>query len=585
MDAQSDDSWTEFFQQVKARPPAFYKKCVNRLLEEDIYEPDDLQLLDVEAFAKKLEGAGATSGEVAFLSEAVKLAKGGATLKLSKLQNGSSNAAPEAPAAPAPAAAPAVRTLGASAAAATGAEDESDAIPRNRPTVVTIIVPGTEDPRTLIMRGGLEVTWNKMGARRQIRKFREKPIPHVVDTSLTLPTLYLHFLDEQFLPLGDNAKFDLALRSGNDNSEILIVLPAKFSTTKYGIGGELGESFERVRAFLKQQADAEVSAAGTRRGGFGPAVNFHLSATPGNLYFGLRTARPKASISLDKPSFGIKEEAELYLFAQNHVSVSYMSARDRAAFEMCISDLPSRLEEKDMELFSVFLKIFYEGGFAYNAKERVGGGGSYIPKNVGLAALGVMPSFEGQLGIATGYPYLLESQFLRFHDTVEVTIGPIREMSPRHGRYGLCFTRCVYIWEDEALENEDVLRFCSILPHGGFYYVPSSLQQYNRDGGFVYAFGEAREILEMPSLAKESAANGTGNERPRSGPKSRSPSPKEAVAQDHRVCTICLEESAVMATVPCGHRAYCANCTRLAQERRLPCPVCRGAVTSTLRVY
>merc|ERR1711924_325648 len=112
----------------------------------------------------------------------------------------------------------------------------------------------------------------------------------------------------------------------------------------------------------------------------------------------------------------------------------------------------------------------------------------YLPQCVGLACMGVTPAFEGQSGIATGYPYLLESRFLPFIDTVPVTIGAIADMSARHKRYGICFTRCVFVWETEAFAREGVLNFCSIVPHGGFYYTPQSMKKHWKLGGLVYAF-------------------------------------------------------------------------------------------------
>merc|ERR1711971_68607 len=159
-----------------------------------------------------------------------------------------------------------------------------------------------------------------------------------------------------------------------------------------------------------------------------------------------RTARPTAPISLDKAAFGIPGDASLYLFAENHVSVNFMTSQDSDAFQNCINELLGM--DPECQKFAIFLKIFYEGGFAYNQKVEMEKG--YLPKNVGLASLGIVPAFEGQSGVATGYPYLMESRFLPFIDTVPVTIGTIANMSARHSRYGLCFTRSIFVWETEA---------------------------------------------------------------------------------------------------------------------------------------
>jgi len=174
-------------------------------------------------------------------------------------------------------------------------------------------------------------------------------------------------------------------------------------------------------------------------GAFGPNRNFRVKVDPQRLFFSLKTSRPKAPISLDKSLFGIPGRADIYLFAENHDSVNHMPGKVKEAFHFCIQELPES-GSPEMQKFATFLNIFYEGGFAYNLKRYTGGRG-YIPYNVGIAGLGVVPSFDGQTGIATGYPYLLKHQFLSFNDTVPVTIGAITEMSPRHARYGLCFTR------------------------------------------------------------------------------------------------------------------------------------------------
>ena len=46
-------------------------------------------------------------------------------------------------------------------------------------------------------------------------------------------------------------------------------------------------------------------------------------------------------------------------------------------------------------------------------------------------------------------------------------------------------------------------------------------------------------------------------------------------------CAICLDDNAEYAVVPCGHRCLCASCTKAVSK----CPVCRGAMTTVLRVF
>merc|ERR1712139_486470 len=93
---------------------------------------------------------------------------------------------------------------------------------------------------------------------------------------------------------------------------------------------------------------------------------------PKSLYFSLKTARAKASVSLDKKAFGIPEKADQYLFVNNHASVVHFDDNAREAFNTCIAGLPEILYTKAKN-FAVFLKVFYEGGFGYNQKIDIGG--------------------------------------------------------------------------------------------------------------------------------------------------------------------------------------------------------------------
>merc|ERR1712124_215881 len=190
--------------------------------------------------------------------------------------------------------------------------------------------------------------------------------------------------------------------------------------------------------------------------------------------------------------FGIPSEADLYVFAQNHKSVSFMDEEEIDAFETCISELPEQTS-KYLRGFATFLKVFFEGGFGYNKRKYLDNSSAYLPQNVGIAALGVVPAFDGQLGISTGFPYVVPHQNLPFIDTVPVTIKAISDMSERHARYGLCFTRCAFVWEGDAYASKATLDFCCVVPHGGFYYVPANLKKYKDIGCLIYAFGEDKE--------------------------------------------------------------------------------------------
>ena len=50
---------------------------------------------------------------------------------------------------------------------------------------------------------------------------------------------------------------------------------------------------------------------------------------------------------------------------------------------------------------------------------------------------------------------------------------------------------------------------------------------------------------------------------------------------DSESCVVCLDEAKSHALVPCGHRCVCGPCS----ERLAQCPVCRQAVTMSMRVW
>lgn len=48
-------------------------------------------------------------------------------------------------------------------------------------------------------------------------------------------------------------------------------------------------------------------------------------------------------------------------------------------------------------------------------------------------------------------------------------------------------------------------------------------------------------------------------------------------------CAVCLEETAAVANIPCGHIATCQACAESLRDER--CCICREQVTSTLQIY
>ena len=52
---------------------------------------------------------------------------------------------------------------------------------------------------------------------------------------------------------------------------------------------------------------------------------------------------------------------------------------------------------------------------------------------------------------------------------------------------------------------------------------------------------------------------------------------------DSEACVVCLDEAKTHILAPCGHQCVCGPCSeRLVQGH---CPVCRAAVTMTMRVF
>lgn len=353
--------------------------------------------------------------------------------------------------------------------------------------VATLLVPGEDDLPTVMKGGGASIDWALAdGTTRKVTKFRENKMEQLRQDDLALPDLYLHTLNDRFMI--QEGEYSLNMRSGNDNSELMLALPSELIQKASGLDPETKEAFTKIMDFLSCQG--EVMASDVKAAGSLLNTKYAVKLNRHRLNFKMKTSRPKAGISLPKKLFGIPEEADTYLFMENHISVNFMSEQNTEDLEKCITEFS---EHADQELrdFSIFLKVFHEGGFAYNKKKVVEGG--YVPVNLAITSLGISPAFEGQIGIGTGYPYVMKPQFLPFTDTVPVTIGGIAGMSERHSRYGLCFTRCVHVWESVDFHKEGVLDFCSVLPHGGFYYVPKTLQKHLEIGGLIYAFGESKE--------------------------------------------------------------------------------------------
>lgn len=56
--------------------------------------------------------------------------------------------------------------------------------------------------------------------------------------------------------------------------------------------------------------------------------------------------------------------------------------------------------------------------------------------------------------------------------------------------------------------------------------------------------------------------------------------------EDNLLCCVCMERQKNTALAPCGHLCVCFQCSSaVVIPKESLCPICRGAITSSLRVY
>jgi hypothetical protein len=52
------------------------------------------------------------------------------------------------------------------------------------------------------------------------------------------------------------------------------------------------------------------------------------------------------------------------------------------------------------------------------------------------------------------------------------------------------------------------------------------------------------------------------------------------------MCVVCFDAPKEYAIVPCGHQCVCESCAEQLTETRTPmCPVCRGPIRETMKVF
>lgn len=56
--------------------------------------------------------------------------------------------------------------------------------------------------------------------------------------------------------------------------------------------------------------------------------------------------------------------------------------------------------------------------------------------------------------------------------------------------------------------------------------------------------------------------------------------------KDKRLCIVCQDRPKCVLVMPCRHLCMCSQCAlRLMDQRKVTCPICRGAVAECMNVY
>lgn len=55
--------------------------------------------------------------------------------------------------------------------------------------------------------------------------------------------------------------------------------------------------------------------------------------------------------------------------------------------------------------------------------------------------------------------------------------------------------------------------------------------------------------------------------------------------EEHRTCTVCMENEIRVSLQPCGHTVLCLKCSSELEHTKAPCPICRAEVTQRIKVF
>ena len=55
--------------------------------------------------------------------------------------------------------------------------------------------------------------------------------------------------------------------------------------------------------------------------------------------------------------------------------------------------------------------------------------------------------------------------------------------------------------------------------------------------------------------------------------------------EEHKTCTVCMENEIRVSLQPCGHTVLCFKCSTELKRDKAPCPICRAEVTQRIKVF
>jgi hypothetical protein len=97
------------------------------------------------------------------------------------------------------------------------------------------------------------------------------------------------------------------------------------------------------------------------------------------------------------------------------------------------------------------------------------------------------------------------------------------------------------------------------------------------------AAAEAAEAAKRQQLEEEASALALRMQQVQAELGSGSGTPQDT---EETMCVVCFDAPKEYAIVPCGHQCVCEACAEQLTKTRTPmCPVCRGPIRETMKVF